>query len=109
MNSDSIFVRYQTYKKNIHERTFSFKNKKITISDKVLSNELAIAFLHLDPKVVVSYKNNILKVNEVTMKFFGAKKVEIKDYFYAPEFNKLVAAKVIHISFKNKLKTEITI
>jgi hypothetical protein len=37
----------------------------------------------------------------------GADRIELKDYDYAPEFNRLIPAKVAEIRFTGQLETKI--
>tara|TARA_R110002096_G_scaffold187706_1_gene367277 strand:+ start:491 stop:2020 length:1530 start_codon:yes stop_codon:yes gene_type:complete len=107
IKTDQVIARYLTYKKEIHERKFSFTDQLITLIDDVSSDQLAVASLHFHPNVKVSFEKSRVKVNNLLIEFEGARKLEIEDYQYAPEFNQLELAKVIRITFSVKLKTKI--
>ena len=93
----------------IHERSFIFSETGITINDLLLSSKLytSKAYIHLHPSVDASLKNNLLSLNEFIISFEGFDKLELVEYFYAPEFNKRIKSKKLIISFKEKLVTKI--
>jgi len=103
-SNNQIKARHDGYKKSlsaVHERMFMFENDSITIIDNILSDKIhkAVARLHFHPSVDEDMIHRHLDLN--------ALKYSIKEYLYAPEFNKHIKAKMIEISLDKKLETRI--
>jgi hypothetical protein len=84
-----------------HTREWKFEENKIVIIDSLNKECSAIAKLHFHPNI--SKEEILKKLNIQHSKF------RIKNYNYAPEFNKTIVALVLEIPFKKELKVEINI
>ena len=92
-----------------HHRHFEFRENEVTISDGIKAKKEGKAYLHFHPLVKVEVKGNQIQTNLGLVSIEGAKNIEIVDYQYAPEFNKLITAKKAIISFSTSLETIISI
>lgn len=110
---DWIEATHDGYKKigAFHTRQFSFENHKIIIRDTIQSEiqHHCIAFLHLHPDVLVSINHDTAHIGSSSIIFTEYQKIEFDTYQYAPEFNKLIMATVIKITFTKNLNMEITL
>jgi hypothetical protein len=94
-----------------HRRRFEFSDRGLRITDHVDSKKVHIceAFLHFHPAVLVRVDHESLLADDCRIVFDGALRIELQDYEYAPEFNKLIPAKMAVIRFTKGLKTIIQI
>ena len=111
INSNSAVAEYVGYKSRemTHRRQFLFENKVIVIEDQINQEGLAVARIHLHPDVAVILYDQIAEAGKVRIQFLGAETIDLKDYEYAPEFNKKLIAKVLEITFKHRLTTKINL
>ncbi|MFH0709993.1 MAG: alginate lyase family protein [Pseudomonadota bacterium] len=95
----------------LHTRQFSFENHKIIIRDTIQSatHHHCIAFLHLHPDVLVRINHDTAHIGSCSILFTEYQKIELDTYQYAPEFNTLIEAFVIKITFTKNLTMEITL
>ncbi|NOG82961.1 MAG: alginate lyase family protein [Candidatus Scalindua sp. SCAELEC01] len=95
----------------IHKRGFAFNEKGIEIKDEVVSRRRfnCYSYLHFHPDVQIDLKGKCLFANSKKIVFKHAESVVIKDYEYAPEFNKTVSAKMVVSSFQDRLTTTIIV
>ena len=93
-----------------HRRKFIVNSNQIIIEDIVenLGNHRAVAFLHFYPGIIPCIKNNRIFIGDVVIKC-SSDDITLQEYLYAPEFNKLVPAKMVAINFEDSLKMEINI
>ncbi len=108
---DFIRTTHDGYKKRLdtlHQREFVFEDKKIKIIDTIISEKEynAIARLHFYPELEPIIMNDGLQIDNIKIKIQGST-FKIKEYNYAPEFNKLIKAKMLEIPFTKKLEIEI--
>lgn len=80
-----------------HTRVWQFEDEKIVVKDSLNKTAKAVARLHFHPDVT----------EEMIKKHIIISQSSIANYYYAPEFNKLINAKVLEVTFDNEL--EITI
>jgi len=94
----------------LHTRQFTSNEDKIVIEDTIESNKMnnATAFIHFYPDLEPLIESNIIKIKDVIIEL-DSNDIQIEEYLYAPEFNKLIPAKMIRINFQNSLKMEINI
>jgi uncharacterized heparinase superfamily protein len=101
-------------------RTFTFTNSKLSIIDSIKSIKIkkqpsqanyfhhATAHLHFHPDRKVKLLNGIIYIDGFANIYFeGQSELILRNYWYAPQFNKLQKSKVCDISFGNKLVTRI--
>jgi hypothetical protein len=103
-NIDHIKATHNGYMKKygvLHTREWDFKEDKIIINDSLSKKCNAVTRLYFYPDIT---KEEILKRVEIQHLKFN-----IKNYNYAPEFNKLQKALVLEIAFEKELKVEINI
>ncbi|WP_456390068.1 heparinase II/III domain-containing protein [Hydrogenimonas sp.] len=110
-NSNKIEAIHNGYKKKfgvLHKRIFTFHQKRILITDKIISNRAfhAIARLHFHPDTTIMKEGNHIVSENLTIYIKNAD-FKIETYLYAPEFNTLIEATVVEIPFKNHLEVEI--
>jgi hypothetical protein len=91
----------------IHHRQFKFYQNKIVINDTIKAKENGKTFLHFHPFVKVEIEENCIKTNLGKINIDGAEKIELLDYLYAPEFNILIKAKKVAITFSESNITTI--
>lgn len=105
-SNTQIKATHDGYKKSLgvlHERIFNFEHDSIRIIDNILSDKShkAVARLHFHPNVNEEMIHKYIDLNGLVY--------SIKEYLYAPEFNKHIKAKMIEISLDKKLETRITL
>lgn len=91
--------------KATHERSFYFSDNHIEIVDKVIARTNSKAYLHFHPNIQLTLENQTIKTNLGDITINGASNIEIVDYYYAPEFNKLIPAQKAVIYFSKTIKT----
>lgn len=105
-----IEASHDGFKKNgaIHGRRFTFLNKSILIADTISGYDgLSVSRIHFHPDFTPKiYKDKVI-VGHIEFSFENAASISLGDYNYAPEFNKLVPAKVLEIEFSNILVTQL--
>jgi len=103
-NIDYIKATHDGYKKKfgiLHTREWIFKDDKIIIKDSLNKESEAIARVHFHPNVTEKeIRKSIIIHNS---------KLNIQNYLFAPEFNKLQKALMVEIPFKKDLIMEIKI
>lgn len=106
-----VVVSHDGYKRLgvVHQRSFEFGSSMVQLEDHLLGKDgvSAIARFHLHPDVKVTLSGDVVRAEGVDFLFFGAHRIGIADYDYAPEFNKRVPAKCIEVHFSGQLRTEI--
>ena len=95
----------------LHTRAFRAEKNEIVMEDKISKIEgekdkdiEKTAFLHFHPSVSVTVLNDTVKTNMGEIKIKGAEKIEIDDFYYAPEYNRLKRSKMVKIKFKDNCK-----
>lgn len=94
-----------------HDREFEFSEDGIKIHDSITSDKKhdAKARIHFHPDVEVALEGQCVVAGPVRIHFTNGSFVTLGDYSYAPEFNRLVPAKMVEVSFSGSLTTHITI
>lgn len=94
-----------------HNREFDFAEEAIVIRDAITANKEheATARIHFHPDVEVRLEGDDVVAGPLRLRFVPGNLVTLKEYRYAPEFNKLVPARMIEIGFSGSLVTRITI
>lgn len=109
---DEVIAEHNGYKGHgvIHQRRFNFLKDSIVIEDEMKNNKKypCFVYIHFYPGVSVSLINNGLASDFANIHFEGLTALTLNDYFYSPEFNKLIPAKMVEVQFKLKLKTIIS-
>jgi Heparinase II/III-like protein/Heparinase II/III N-terminus len=111
-NEDHMQAVHDGYKKRLealHQREFVFSENSIRIIDKVFSGQKhnAVARLHFHPDVRLEQAEDGIKADNWFVKI-NHPEFAMKSYQFAPEFNKLLPAQMLEISFTNKLEVEIS-
>jgi hypothetical protein len=90
-----------------HRRSFSFAPKSLVIED-LLEGEKSEgrAYLHFSPGIEPAVEGSCI-IFESSQISVSSEKITIEEYFYAPEFNTAIAAKVAVINFSQNLHMEI--
>jgi len=101
-NSNVIEATHDGYRKEnvLHTRKWTFEDQKIIIEDYLNKPAKAIARVHFHPDIL---KDEIIDAIKSTHS------IEFSTYKYAPEFNKLIDAICVEITFEKNLKVEIEI
>ncbi len=109
---DFIEVVHDGYKRigAWHKRRFESFEREIKIIDFVESRKkyLCRAFFHFHPDECIKKKNNRIITSDLEIQFKGNTELDVKDYNYAPEFNKLIKSKCV-VAFFNTNTTLKTI
>lgn len=95
-----------------HHRRFNFSDHTVSIQDDITGTHagaICRARLHFHPDANPEVRDGKIVCQDFGIIFSGADKIEITDYFYAPEFNKRIPAKVAVITFRKSLRTEIIV
>ncbi len=114
LSSKTLFVEHNGYveKYNTYiQREFHYDNSSITILNKLLGEQKeAKLYLHFANNVQVTlHKNFIMTDFGVSIYFSSYNSLKLQDSYYAKEFNKKIASKVLEISFTKELEMEIKI
>ncbi len=91
------------------KREFFTRKNEIKITDDSQQNGLQQmkAFFHFHPDVKFEVKENKVECEQATIIFQGHQSIKIQDFYFAPEFNKLLPSKKIIVHFDQKLETTI--
>ncbi len=112
-NTDEVEALHDGYKKIgiLHTRKFEANDESIKIVDSIDSNNKhqCLAYLHFYPGITVKKSDSSLVTEQATVFFEGHTDIEICEYSYAPEFNKMCTAQYAIIGFEKKLSTKIII
>jgi uncharacterized heparinase superfamily protein len=94
-----------------HTREFEFAEDAIKIHDSITSSKKhdTRARIHFHPDVEVTLEGNCVVAGTVRILFTNGNSVILGDYSYAPEFNTLVPARMVEVSFSGFLTTHIAI
>lgn len=94
-----------------HHRQFKFGADFISITDSIdsSSRHSCKAFFHFHPDVSIRLLDGFVSAGDHRISFAGATCVKLEDYMFAPQFNCLVPAKVIEVTFENRLQTDIKV
>ncbi len=110
---DVIEATHDGYKSigAMHTRKFSFQDHQITIEDSIESSKIhrCTAFLHSHPDVNAVINDNTIILDNTVIKCIHYDTITTDVYQYAPEFNKLIPATVIKITFTKNLTMEINL
>ncbi len=105
-----IIASHDGYKKLgiIHQRRFKTTPNNIEIKDMLIGNYNAgyknIAYIHFHPNISdIKIIDDKVLTKKVTLIIEGSKNLQLDDFTFANGFNKIVDAKVLKISFKDKL------
>ena len=113
VSASNVTATYKGFDRGMqHRRQFAFGPNECTLRDFLSGddeNEAFVARFHLHPEVTVVLKGTELDAGPINMKFTGAKKIVLTPYKYAPEFNKLMPATCIEVTFDRQLETNISI
>ncbi|MDC1089799.1 alginate lyase family protein [Emcibacteraceae bacterium] len=109
VTKNSVTAAYVGYKKPKieHTRKFSFNPECILIEDKINQTDMATARLHFHPDILVEIKDGYIKAGSIKIEFSNQVDVILKKYEYAPEFNKLLSADALEITFSEQLTTKV--
>jgi hypothetical protein len=97
-----IVATHNGYEKKfgiLHTRTWRFEEERIVIRDTLNKSTKAVARLYFHPDVTKAMIYERVQIENYELK--------IKNYRYAPEFNKLVDALVLEIPFKKEIEVSI--
>ncbi len=111
-----IIASHDGYKKLgiVHQRRFKTTPKCIEIKDMLIGNYnekyTNVAYIHFHPSVnEIKIVDNMIFTKKATLNIEGSKNLQLDDFTFAKGFNKIVSAKVLKISFKDKLLVNITL
>ena len=99
---EKVIATHTGYEKKfgmLHTRAWQFKDKQIIIKDSLNKTGKAVVRLHFHPEVTEAMIEKHIEI--------ANGRSSIQTYDYAPEFNKLIAAKVLEIQFEKE--TEVII
>lgn len=92
-----------------HTRKFQFYDEKIYIIDTVKSQKdfKCYAYFHFHPDIAVTVDGNVIFMGSSKILLKNQDSVSLEEYHFAPEFNKRIESKVLVVTFRNALETEI--
>ena len=95
----------------LHSRKFTMYEENITIEDTVtgVKTPNSVAYLHFYPGLVPKIKDYKIIILSINIIINNASNLSIEKYQYASEFNTLLSAFKVKITFNNHLKMEIKI
>jgi len=95
----------------MHTRKFITYEDSIIIEDRIEGSgkHQGIAYLHFYPGILPRIKGNKIIILDTEITVYNADGLEIEEYQYASEFNKLIDAYKVKILFSDHLKMEIKI
>jgi len=95
----------------LHTRKFTLLERSIVIEDSLDSSgtHKYAAYLHFYPGVLPKIEGNKIIILYIEIILYNVDSLEIEEYGYAPEFNKIIKAFKVKILFSNHLKMEIGI
>ena len=113
-NSNKIKASHDGYKKFgvIHERTWKWKDNKITIIDNLVGNNKNnnLAYYHLYPDTLITELNNgFVLNNKHEIHFTNHSYFRLIYYGFSMGFNLQKPAKCIEVNFDENLETNIKI
>jgi hypothetical protein len=76
------------------------------ISDKLIGGDhnVAVSRFHFQPGTEIKIVNNQIIFNKGNLSFENYEKISTVDYLYADDFNVLLPAKVVEVTFKKQCK-----
>lgn len=94
-----------------HAREFEFAEDAIRIHDSIKSRKKhdTRGRIHFHPDIEVALEGNCVVAGSARIHFTHSDSVILREYSYAPEFNTLVPAKMVEVSFSGSLITHIAI
>jgi hypothetical protein len=94
--------------KTKHSRKFRFDENVITIEDQLNVPDNVTARFHIHPDISIErIDTGVLMDGAYRMHFDQCEAMSINTYHYAPEFNILVDARVVEVTFRKTLRTRI--
>lgn len=109
ISPQSVVAAYKGYQNTVHQRKFEFHEDHIIIQDEIYDNKNAVARMHFHPDITVKITDNIITAGSIKIEITKDANILLKKYHYAPEFNKLIEADLLEVSFKGYLNTKIKI
>ena len=113
---DSIVASHDGYKKLgiIHQRRFKTTENSINIKDLLIGNYNAghthVAYIHFHPTITdIKLQEDKIIIKDIILSINGSKNFKLDDFTFANGFNKLESAKVLKITFDNKLFVNISL
>ena len=108
-SDEKIVATHNGYLKKygiVHTREWEFKESKIIIKDSLNKTVKAVARLHFHPNVTEEMIKTHITIKHQPLSNHESR---VTNYQYAPEFNKLLDAKVLEIEFKKELTVVINL
>ena len=95
----------------LHTRKFTSHERAIIIEDSMESSGVHTyaAYLHFYPGVLPKVKGNNIILLGITIIIYNANSLEIEEYGYSEEFNRIRKAFKVKIVFSDHLKMEMKI
>ena len=108
-NDTFITARHDGYKQLglIHTRTFAFSCNELKITDTINGKNLvpAVARIHFHPDVRINRIENGISIDSLKIEFLDQDSINFSDYLYASQYNTLIPAVVIEITFTSQLNS----
>ena len=108
-NSTGIIARHDGYGhlRLVHQREFIFEASSFCITDRLIGDRKlnVVSRFHFHPEMVIKSESDRIYFDGGYLIFENAENISVEDYFYAPEFNVLIPAKVVEVIFKKELKS----
>jgi uncharacterized heparinase superfamily protein len=92
----------------LHKRAIRLVGDQLTIVDEIQGRSpprSPIARIHFAPGIVPEIQSDRIIAGPLSISTRGAIDANVKEYQFAPEFNRLIPAKVLEVTFKERLET----
>lgn len=105
-----IVAQHDGYSKVVHQRELRFSENYIMVKDIIVGKvKEAVAHWHFHPNVSVKIDDNKLLFDKGKIVFENSTLILCEEYYFAPEFNKLILSRKVKVKFQKTLTTKIYI
>jgi len=103
-----ICAEHDGYNSVIHNRSWTLEHDRIIMEDSLTKNNKGEAFFHLHPEVsIINTSGNEVITSVGSISFNNHSSIKVESYKYAEEWNSLIPAKVLRVSFIGNLQSTI--
>jgi hypothetical protein len=111
--SNSVRATHDGYKSRgkLHARTWNWNDRSIKIIDEVTGSDggECRAFLHFHHALNIDVQDGVVIADRLKISFENAQSVSVSEYKQALGFNKSITAKMVTVSFSERLESSVLI